>query len=110
MLTGSGRSEAAADSIDDARSAAPPGKSDKAPSTAAKSARKRRFPYRKVDDIENDISAHEADLYRLQCDLADPNVLRDGPRVRQIKAQIEAHQAAVKELNEHWEEAVELNW
>ena len=49
-------------------------------------------------------------LHQLQCELAEPDVLRDGQRVREIKAQIEAEQAAIKDLYEHWEEAAELNW
>ncbi len=46
----------------------------------------------------------------LQQELIQPAVLRDGDRVRQIKARIEQEQAAIKTLYEHWEEATELNW
>jgi ATP-binding cassette subfamily F protein 3 len=80
------------------------------PAGAEKSARKRRFPFRKLADLEDDIAAREMTLYRLQCELAEPRVLRDGQRVRELKAQLEAEQSTLKALYEHWEEAAELNW
>ena len=61
-------------------------------------------------DLEDDIAAREMTLYRLQCELAEPRVLRDGQRVRELKAQLEAEQSTLKALYEHWEEAAELNW
>jgi ATP-binding cassette, subfamily F, member 3 len=76
----------------------------------AKPAKKRRFQFRKVRDIEDEIIQRETAVEELQRQLIDPNVLRDGPRVRQIKNQIEQEQAALKTLYEHWDEAVELNW
>jgi ATP-binding cassette subfamily F protein 3 len=89
--------------------AAAPREKDK---TAAveKPARKRRFPFRKLAELEDDIAAREMTLYRLQCELAEPRVLRDGQRVREIKVQLETEQSTLKELYEHWEEAAELNW
>ena len=44
-----------------------------------KPARRRRFPYRKVADIEQEIFERETQLGELQSKLLDPNVLRDGP-------------------------------
>ncbi|MEN6458516.1 MAG: ABC-F family ATP-binding cassette domain-containing protein [Thermoguttaceae bacterium] len=76
----------------------------------AKPARKRRFPYRKVEDLENEIAERESALHELQCRLADPQVLRDGQQARQVKTEIEEQQATIKTLYEHWEEAAELNW
>jgi ATP-binding cassette, subfamily F, member 3 len=78
--------------------------------TGAKPARKRRFQFRKVRDIEDDIIQKEATIEELQRQLSDPLVLRDGARARQVKQQIEQEQAALKELYEHWDEATELNW
>ncbi|MBN2024563.1 MAG: ABC-F family ATP-binding cassette domain-containing protein [Pirellulales bacterium] len=71
---------------------------------------KRRFPYRKVDEIEADIFRHEGDLAELHAALALPDTHRDGDRVRQINARIEATQAELAALYAHWEEATELNW
>jgi len=71
--------------------------------------RKRKFPYRKAADIEAEIADREAQLEQLHAALADPQVLRDGRRVKQIKAELEEQQAALPPLYEHWEEAAELN-
>jgi ATP-binding cassette subfamily F protein 3 len=71
---------------------------------------RRRFAFRKVKEIEDEIFERETCIEGLQQELIDPNTLRDGDRVRQIKTQIEAEQAAVKELYAHWDEATELNW
>jgi ATP-binding cassette, subfamily F, member 3 len=71
---------------------------------------KRRFPFRKVADLEDEIFERETCIKQLQSELIDPNVARNGERVRQIKLQIEQEQAVVKTLYEHWEEAAELNW
>ena len=80
------------------------------PSHGAEKPSRRRFPFRKVADLENEIVERETGLYDLQCQLAEPSVLRDGQRVREIKAQIQQQQAALQILYEHWEEAAELNW
>ena len=71
--------------------------------------RKRKFPYRKVADIEAEIAEREARIEELHAALADPQVLRDGQQVKQIKAELEDQQAALPPLYEHWEEAAELN-
>jgi ATP-binding cassette subfamily F protein 3 len=75
-----------------------------------KSPGKRRFAFRKVKEIEDEIFERETYVEALQQELVDPNVLRDGQRVRQLKTQIEEEQAAIKELYAHWDEATELNW
>jgi ATP-binding cassette subfamily F protein 3 len=72
--------------------------------------RKRRFPYRKVEDIEADIQAREAHLERLHAALALPETHRDGQKARQLKAEIAELQQTVETLYAHWEEAAELNW
>lgn len=84
------------------------GKSEKA-RPAAKTT-KRRFPYRKIDDLEREIAERESRIEEIQLSLADPNVLRDGDRVRAIKAEIAQQQETLQLLYAHWEEAVELNW
>ena len=77
---------------------------------AAKPVKKRRFEFRKVRDIEDEIVEREARVEEFHRELADPAVVRDGQRVRQLKAQIEQEQAALKNLYAHWDEATELNW
>ncbi len=79
------------------------------PRSGGKSA-KRRFPYRKVEDLEGEIAKRETRIEELQFSLADPNVLRDGDRVRAIKAELTQQRETLQTLYAHWEEAIELNW
>ncbi len=71
--------------------------------------RKRRYPYRKVADIEREIQQREQQLQDLQATLASPEVFREGSRIRDIQAQINSTQESLKALYDHWEEAAELN-
>jgi ATP-binding cassette subfamily F protein 3 len=75
-----------------------------------KAQRKRRFPYRKVAEIEDEIFGIETCIEQLQQDLSHGETYRDGERVRQLKADIEKHQETLRVLYQHWEEASELNW
>jgi len=79
-------------------------------SQPAATQRKRRFPYRKLEELEQEISEREHRLEALQLSLADPLVVRDGDRARHIKAQIAEEQETLQRLYAHWEEAAELNW
>lgn len=72
--------------------------------------RKRRFPYRKTEEIETEIGNREVHLGQLHDLLAKPEVLRDGNRVKQVMAEIEQEKETLARLYEHWEEAAELNW
>jgi len=74
-------------------------------STPAK--KKRRFPYRKIEDLEAEIAAAEAELRLLEEKLASPDLYREGSRIKEITAAFEAAKARVAQLYEHWEEAVE---
>jgi ATP-binding cassette, subfamily F, member 3 len=89
---------------------ATPTRSTKAEQEAPKPPKKRRFQFRKVRDIEDEIVQRETTVEELHRELIDPNVLRDGQRVRQIMAEIEKEQAALKDLYDHWDEATDLNW
>jgi ATP-binding cassette subfamily F protein 3 len=92
-----------------------PGRKTKAPEPSSNGAeakpakRKRRFPYRKAGDIEAEIHQREAEIQQCQLSLADPEVFRDGDRIREVKARIAELQESLPPLFEHWEEAVELN-
>ncbi len=70
----------------------------------------RRFPYRKVSDIEADIFQRETRIEELNEEMGDQATYRDGGRVRAIKQEITEQQLALKKLYEHWEEASEMNW
>jgi ATP-binding cassette subfamily F protein 3 len=71
--------------------------------------RKRKFPYRKVADLEADIAGQEAQLRNLEQLMASPELYRDGEKVKQTTQAFEETKARLAVLYEHWEEAVELN-
>jgi ATP-binding cassette subfamily F protein 3 len=77
---------------------------------AAKNNRKRRFPFRKVEDIEDDIVDAEMAIERIHADLAKPQAHRDGQRAKELKDRLAEAEQHLKSLYEHWEEAMELNW
>lgn len=70
---------------------------------------KRKFPYRKATEIEADVLALEMQINDLEQDLVDPDVLRDGGRIKQVQMDYEQAQDRLDELMEHWEEAIEMN-
>jgi ATP-binding cassette subfamily F protein 3 len=76
---------------------------------AGKQKRKRRFPYRKVEDLETDIAAEETRLQELEQLLASPDLYREGDKVKETTGAFEETKARLQQLYEHWEEAVELN-
>jgi ATP-binding cassette subfamily F protein 3 len=78
-------------------------------STPAKAKRKRRFPYRKIEDLEADIAAAETTLKQLEERLASPDLYREGDKVKETTRAFEEIKATLQQLYEHWEEAVELN-
>src|SRR5262245_31611950 len=80
-----------------------------APERTGKPKRKRRFPYRKVADLEADIAVHETRLREVEVLLASSELYRDGDRVKETMRDFEELKAALGQLYEHWEEAVELN-
>ena len=83
---------------------------DSASAASAKPAkRKRKFPYRKVSDLEADIAATEAKVAGLEAALQSPDVYRDAPRLRQTMSDLEVTKDKLALLYRHWEEAVELN-
>jgi len=84
--------------------------STKRPAGKEKAARpKRKFPYRKVAELEAEIFERESRLEALHAQLASPEALRDGQLVRQIQTEIAAQRTALEALYPHWEEATELN-
>lgn len=80
-----------------------------APKSEAKPKRKRKFPYRKVPDLEADIAKTEAEIEQVQQRMLDPQVLRDGRLVKEAQQQSAELNARLEMLYEHYEEACELN-
>ncbi|MGO9112361.1 MAG: ABC-F family ATP-binding cassette domain-containing protein [Thermoguttaceae bacterium] len=76
----------------------------------AQRSKKRRFPYRKLSDIEGEIFQRESRIEQLNEELGDQATFRDGGRIRALKQELAEQQSALKKLYEHWEEASEMNW
>ncbi|MBA4063797.1 MAG: ABC transporter ATP-binding protein [Isosphaera sp.] len=71
--------------------------------------RKRKFPYRKVPDLEADIAKAEKRVADLEAALQTPDVYKDATRLRDTMKDLEKQKDALARLYQHWEEAVELN-
>ena len=71
--------------------------------------RKRRFPYRKIEDLEAEIAEREASIRQLEATLADGELYRDAERVKMTMRAFEDEKAQLARLYEHWVEADELN-
>jgi ATP-binding cassette subfamily F protein 3 len=71
--------------------------------------KKRKFPYRKIEDIERDIAAAEAELAAVEQLLGSPELYKDGEKVKQTTGRFTELKTEVARLYEHWEEAVEMN-
>jgi ATP-binding cassette subfamily F protein 3 len=100
---------AAKESAPKKEKAAPAGQAPANRGKAAPQKRKRKFPYRKVEDLEADIAAAETEVRNLEEQLASPELYRDGEKVKQTTKAFEEAKVALAQLYEHWEEAVELN-
>lgn len=71
--------------------------------------RKRKFPYRKVVDLEREISELESAIEGLHAQMLEPAVLRDGRRMKELHGQLAENEQRLLQLYEHYEEACELN-
>lgn len=82
-----------------------------APASAAEKLgkKKRKFPFRKVADIEADIAAGETELAGLEDLMASADLYKDGDKVKQTTARFEQLKGEIARLYEQWEEAAELN-
>jgi len=84
-------------------------KKDEPRRPAPKAKRKRRFPFRKVEELESEIAGLETKVRELERLMASPELYRDGEQVKATTTAFEETKARLKHLYEHWEEAVELN-
>ena len=71
--------------------------------------RKRKFPYRKIGEIETDLAAAEARIEAIHDEMTQPAALRDGETMKALAAELAEVQQRLEMLYEHWEEASELN-
>jgi ATP-binding cassette, subfamily F, member 3 len=79
----------------------------RAAGTPKKEKKKRKFPYRKVEEIEADIELAEEELAELEQLMASSDLYRDGDRVKETTKAFEATKVRLAQLYEHWEEASE---
>ena len=70
--------------------------------------RKRRFPYRKLADIEADIAVAEAKLREMEALLSSADLYKEGSRVKEVMKDFEESKRQLETLYEQWEEAIEL--
>jgi ATP-binding cassette subfamily F protein 3 len=71
--------------------------------------RKRKYPYRKLEEIEAEIAAAETKKTELEAALASTELYRDGDKVKVTLQGLEDTKARLAQLYDHWEEAVELS-
>ena len=71
--------------------------------------RKRRYPFRKVAQLESDIAQAESELAKQEEALTGADVYRDANRLKETMDSIAKVKERLPKLYEHWEEAVELN-
>jgi ATP-binding cassette, subfamily F, member 3 len=86
-----------------------PEKPNPARATTKPSKRKRKFPYRKIEDLEKDIAAGEEKAAELETSLASAETYRDASRFHDTLKAFEETKTKLARLYEHWEEASELN-
>lgn len=77
--------------------------------SGSESRRRRKYPYRKVAEIEAEIAEKEAVVAQCELNLADIAFHRDAAKMKDNLEQYESAKGALAILYEHWEEAVELN-
>ncbi len=82
-------------------------KASAAPGSPTTGRRKRRFPYRKLADLEAEILHREARIEQIHHELATPQIYRSGELVKQLKAELAEHRQSLEPLYEQWEEVVE---
>jgi ATP-binding cassette, subfamily F, member 3 len=80
-----------------------------AKANASNDRKKRKFPYRKSDDLEREIAVAEREVAELEEALALPETWKDATRARDTQKRYDDQKDRLVLLYEHWEEALELN-
>ncbi|MBX3423070.1 MAG: ABC-F family ATP-binding cassette domain-containing protein [Pirellulaceae bacterium] len=71
--------------------------------------RKRKYPYRKVEVLAQEITGSEARIAEIHQQMMRPEILRDGRQVKQLQQELTGLEENLLQLYEHYEEACELN-
>ena len=91
------------------RSSSPKSAPAKRPEKSESRQRTRKYPFRKIEQIEADIAAQEDQLAAIEADMMLPETLRDGEKAKSIGEQYAKAKAELASLYEHWDEASELD-
>jgi ATP-binding cassette subfamily F protein 3 len=86
-----------------------PARSGASPPRQEGKRRKRKFPFRKVEDLEADIADRESQVQECETLLVSPEVYKDGRRVKDVQERLANLRDELARLYEHWEEASEMN-
>jgi ATP-binding cassette, subfamily F, member 3 len=109
LLLEANRQQAAAEEASRKAKAAPRVETSASSHSPAKGKRKRKYPFRKATELEQDIAKCEARISELENAMTLPEFFRDAAKLKQTMAELEAAKEKLPTLYEHWEEAVELN-
>ena len=71
--------------------------------------RKRKFPYKKPEEVEAEIAEEEQKVKELEDLLGQPNTWKDALKARSYQQSLDELRPQLQRLYEHWEEAAELN-
>jgi len=78
--------------------------------TPVRCKKQRKFPFRKVSEIESDIHDQETYIKSLESMLTMPETLRDGKKAKELHRELDQERKKLNTLYDHWTEASELNW
>ena len=84
-------------------------KAKRAKGANSKPRRKRKFPYRKVAELESEIATIENRIEAIYSAMGLEATLRDGDLIKNLNAELESLQNSLEPLYEHLEEAIEMN-
>lgn len=79
----------------------------KAANPVAGGKKKWKYSFRKVEELEADISTTEDRIEELEAELVSPETYKDGLKVKAVQVELEGQKERLAELYEHWEEMME---
>lgn len=66
-----------------------------------------KYSFKKVEEIEADISLTEDRVSELEADLVNPDVYKDGLKVKAVQVELDGQRERLFEFYEHWEEMMQ---
>jgi hypothetical protein len=77
------------------------------PASPTPTKKKWKYPFKKVEEIEAEISVTEDRIEELDAELVNPEVYKDGLKVKAVQVELDGQKERLAELYEHWEEMME---